>query len=155
MIADRVTPADGSATRFGLVQTYGTKPNRRLFEVQDLTPAAPPHTEAHPPAAATTAESPLPALTSCGHLIFVGGCEQFFGDVLPDGQASGRCGRGSVQYVQHTARPPKEEVVHQVPIPGDRLSAHPRGSAAQIRGTQVREHLPCRCGEGASGQRTG
>lgn len=33
VIAGKVIPADGRATCFGYVQTYDTKPKRRLFEV--------------------------------------------------------------------------------------------------------------------------
>jgi hypothetical protein len=33
VIAGKSMPADGSATCFGYVQTYDTKPQRRLFEV--------------------------------------------------------------------------------------------------------------------------
>ena len=33
MIAGKAVPAEGRATCFGYVQTYDTKPKRRLFEV--------------------------------------------------------------------------------------------------------------------------
>ena len=33
MIAGRATPADGPAKCFGFVQTYNTKPKRRLFDL--------------------------------------------------------------------------------------------------------------------------